>query len=53
MGIVLNHNVGGGPHVHTGINIEDIAGAGRQLKHKTGYQHGAPLIGKQLKQLLS
>jgi hypothetical protein len=24
MGIVLDHNVGGGPHVHVGINIEDV-----------------------------
>jgi hypothetical protein len=52
MGTVLDHNVGGGPHVHVGINIEDVVAAGRELKHHTNYTHGAPLIGKQLKQLL-
>lgn len=52
MGIVLDHDVGGGPHVHVGINIEDVVAAGRELKHNTGYTHGAPLIGKQLSELL-
>lgn len=52
MGIVLDHNIGGGPHVHVGINIEDVVGAGRELKHRTNYTHGAPLIGQQLKELL-
>ena len=52
MGIVLDHDVGGGPHVHVGINIEDVVAAGRELKHNTGYTHGAPLIGQQLKELL-
>lgn len=48
IGVVLNHNVGGGPHVHVGVNVERLWGSGKQLTHKTGYQHGAPLIGKQL-----
>jgi hypothetical protein len=45
MGIVLDHDIGGGPHVHVGINIEDLGGAGRELKI-------GPLIGKQLEALL-
>lgn len=50
--VAVNH-VGGGPHVHVGVNIEKIAGQGKQLKHHTNYTHGAPLIGVQLKALLS
>jgi hypothetical protein len=48
VGIVLNHSIGGGPHVHVGINVEDLLGAGRQLEHRTNYTHGAVPIGKQL-----
>jgi len=48
VGHVLDHNVGGGPHVHVGVNCEAFFGAGKQLSHHTNYTHGAPLIGKQL-----
>jgi hypothetical protein len=48
VGYVLDHNVGGGPHVHVGVNVERLFGAGKQLTHHTNYTHGAPLIGKQL-----
>jgi hypothetical protein len=53
MGVVLDHNIGGGPHVHVGINIEDLCGAGIELKRgPKDYTHGGPLIGKQLETLL-
>jgi hypothetical protein len=52
MGVVLDHNVGGGPHVHVAINIEEIVQPGKQLAHHTNYTHGAPLIGRQLEELL-
>lgn len=48
VGYVLDHDVGGGPHVHVGLNVELLWGTGKQLTHKTNYAHGAPLIGKQL-----
>jgi hypothetical protein len=44
VGKVCANNVGGGPHVHLGINVERLWGTGRQLEHKTNYQHGARLI---------
>ena len=52
MGIVLDHNIGGGPHVHVALNIEQLIGPGKQLAHHTNYTHGAPLIGTQLQELL-
>lgn len=52
MGEVLDHNVGGGPHVHVALNIERLIGPGKQLVHHTNYTHGAPLIGRQLEELL-
>jgi hypothetical protein len=52
MGVVLDHNIGGGPHVHVAINIERIVKSGKQLEHHTNYTHGARLIGKQLEELL-
>jgi hypothetical protein len=48
VGVVLDHNVGGGPHVHVGVNVERLWGSGRQLSHRTDYQHGAPTVGAQL-----
>lgn len=48
LGTVLDHNVGGGPHVHCGINVEALWGSGKQLEHKTNYTHGATPIGEQL-----
>jgi hypothetical protein len=53
MGTVLDHNIGGGPHVHVGINIEDVVAVGRELaRSPKDYTHGGPLIGKQLEALL-
>lgn len=49
---VIDTDVGGGPHVHCGVNIERLVGAGKELKHHIDYTHGAPLIGQQLKLLL-
>jgi hypothetical protein len=48
IGRVAYTNVGGGPHVHVGVNVEKLWGSGRQLQHHTNYTHGAPLIGDQL-----
>jgi len=48
IGRVAPNNVGGGPHVHVGVNVELLWGIGKQLEHKTNYTHGAPLIGVQL-----
>jgi hypothetical protein len=47
-GTTCVNQVGGGPHLHVGCNVERIWGAGRQLLHHTNYTHGAPLIGRQL-----
>ena len=52
VGRVCANNIGGGPHVHVGINIELLVGAGKELLHHTNYTHGAPLVGVQLKKLL-
>lgn len=48
VGVVAKNNVGGGPHVHVGVNVEMVMGAGKQLIHHTNYTHGAPLVGDQL-----
>jgi hypothetical protein len=48
LAVTCHNTVGGGPHLHLGVNTELIWGAGRQLIHKTTYVHGAPLIGVQL-----
>jgi len=48
LGKVGPNNVGGGPHVHVGVNVEALWGAGKQLEHHTDYTHGAPLVGDQL-----
>jgi len=45
---VCANTVGGGPHVHVAVNVEQIWGVGQQLQHHTDYTHGAPLIGDQL-----
>jgi len=43
------HNeIGGGPHVHVGLNVELLWGAGQEMTHRTNYTHGAPLVGAQL-----
>lgn len=48
VGKVLDHNVGGGPHVHVGVNVELLLGKGRELVHHTNYTHGAPTVRRQL-----
>ncbi len=44
---VANH-IGGGPHCHVGVNVEQLWGKGKQLLHHTNYTHGAPTIRAQL-----
>jgi hypothetical protein len=46
IGTVLDHDVGGGPHVHVGIDTRPLTG--KTLEHHTNYTHGAPTIGEQL-----
>jgi len=48
VGVTAHNEVGGGPHVHVGVNVEKLWGSGKQLTHHTNYTHGAPLIGEQL-----
>jgi hypothetical protein len=36
------------PHVHVGINVERLWGAGQQMSHHTNYTHGSALVGDQL-----
>ena len=52
IGRVAANNIGGGPHVHVGINVELIAGDGKQLLHHTDYTHGAPTVGEQLRRIM-
>ncbi|GIV03627.1 MAG: hypothetical protein KatS3mg015_2457 [Fimbriimonadales bacterium] len=52
MARVAPNSVGGGPHVHVGINVEGILGSGRELEHRTDYRHGAPKVGEQLRRAL-
>lgn len=54
LGKIAYTTVGGGPHVHVGINIELLPGcSGKQLAHHTDYTHGAPPVGVQLRSLLA
>ena len=48
VGETCPNTIGGGPHVHVAINVEGLWGAGKELTHKTSYQHGAPTVGDQL-----
>lgn len=48
IGKVAANATGGGPHVHCGVNVERLWGAGKQLEHRTDYRHGAPTVGVQL-----
>jgi peptidoglycan hydrolase-like protein with peptidoglycan-binding domain len=48
IGVTCANSMGGGPHVHVGVNVEKLWGSGKQMTHKTSYSHGAPLIGDQL-----
>lgn len=52
VGKVAANTIGGGPHVHVGVNVELLLGEGKQLIHNTNYTHGAPLIETQLKKAL-
>lgn len=52
MGKVGPNRVGGGPHVHVGVNVEKLLGPGKELEHHTNYTHGAPTVREQLKKLL-
>jgi hypothetical protein len=47
---VCANSVGGGPHVHVGIDARDLIG--HELIHHTDYTHGAPTVGKQLQDAL-
>lgn len=49
VGKVAANSLGGGPHVHLGINVELLFGIGKQLRHHTNYTHGAPTVGAQLR----
>lgn len=49
VGRVAVNTIGGGPHVHVGVNVEKLWGAGRELAHHKDYTHGAPTIRVQLK----
>lgn len=53
IGRVCENHIGGGPHCHIGINVEELMGRGRQLRYgKNGngpnYTFGSPSIRKQL-----
>lgn len=49
VGIVGPNTIGGGPHVHVGLNVELVWGPRKQLQHRTDYRHGAPTVGDQLR----
>jgi hypothetical protein len=46
VGEVAPNSIGGGPHVHLGLDTRPLTG--KTLLHHTDYTHGAPLIGDQL-----
>lgn len=52
IGRVAANSIGGGPHVHVGINVEALLGPGTELEHHTNYTHGAPTVGEQLRRSL-
>lgn len=53
VGHVAPNSIGGGPHVHVGVNVELLLGQGRELAHHTNYTHGAPTVGAQLRKELA
>lgn len=58
VGVVLDHSIGGGPHVHCGVNVEGLLGSGTQLEWGANgdgpdYTHGAPTIREQLERALA
>lgn len=48
-GKVGANTIGGGPHVHVGVNVERLFGTGKELKHHTNYTHGGKTVGEQLR----
>lgn len=50
VGKVAVNRVGGGPHVHVGVNVELLWGKGQEFKHNTNYRHGQPTMAVQLAQ---
>lgn len=53
IGVTCVNNIGGGPHVHVAVNVEELFGRGTVLEHHTNYTHGAPTIGAQLAKRLT
>lgn len=58
IGVVLDHSIGGGPHVHAGVNVERLLGKGKQLEYgRNGngppYTWGSPTVGEQLRKALA
>lgn len=51
VGRTCHNDIGGGPHVHVGVNVELLCGTGKQLAHHTNYTHGAPTVRAQLEAL--
>lgn len=52
VGKVAANAIGGGPHVHVGINVELLLGKGKELIHHTNYTHGAATVRAQLEKAL-
>lgn len=48
IGKTCANSVGGGPHIHVAINVEQLWGAGKRMTHHVNYTHGAPTVGAQL-----
>lgn len=53
LGKTVPTQIGGGPHVHVGVNTERILGNGKELLHHNNYTHGAPTIRVQLEAFYS
>mgnify|MGYP001576749246 CR=1 FL=1 len=51
VGRVAPNNIGGGPHVHVGVDARALTG-GKVLAHHTNYTHGAATVGEQLRRAL-
>ena len=57
VGKVLATSIGGGPHCHAAMNVENLIGKGEQLLYGRdgngpNYTHGSPTVGTQLEKLL-
>lgn len=53
VGVTCVNSIGGGPHVHVAVNVEELFGRGSVLEHHSNYTHGAPTIGAQLAKRLT